>query len=152
MKAMRHLSLTVVLAAMLATVSLSSVGDSTYYRWADERGNPVHSDRPPPEGIDYEVVSTGSSLIRKVTASEGAVPADIQPTPGNEFSQFDTAKNTAIKKNSEFCERARNNLETLDTFARIRIRDDNGEYRYIDEKEKEEQRDQARELIRKHCE
>jgi hypothetical protein len=149
---MKHLSLYAVLAALLVTTSLSHAADSTYYRWADEHGNPVHSDRPPPEGIDYEVVSTGSRMVRKVSAEEGAVPADIQPSPGNEFSQVDTAENTAIKKNPEFCARARDNLEALDTYARIRIRDDNGEYRYIDEEEKEEQRIQARDLIRRHCE
>jgi len=151
-KGKNHLGLIAILATLLVTASTLSVAGSTYYRWADERGNPVHSDRPPPEGTEYEVVSTGSNLIRKVTAEEGAVPANIQPAPGNEFDQTDSRGEPTIKKNPEYCKRAQDNLQTLDTFARIRVRDDKGEYRYIDEEEKESQRAQARELISIHCE
>ena len=145
------LGLCTLIAILLSGMSLNSQADNTYYRWQDERGNPVHSDRPPPEGIDYEVVSTGSSMVRRVTADEGAVPAEIESRPGNEFTQVDTA-NAGIEKNPEYCKRAQENLETLTNFARIRIRDDQGEYRYINEEEKEEQRAQAREQIAIHCE
>lgn len=137
-------------AVVLSTVSVQAYADNTYYRWADDRGNPVHSDRPPPEGINYEVVSTGSSMVRKVTADEGAVPAEIESRPGNEFSKIDTAM-TTIEKNPEYCKRAQDNLETLENFARIRVRNDQGEYRYIDEEEKAEQKAQAREQMRIHC-
>ncbi len=57
-------------AVLLIISSFSANAGRNYYRWMDERGNPVHSDRPPPKGIDYEVVSTGSSLIRQVDAEE----------------------------------------------------------------------------------
>ena len=57
-----------------------------------------------------------------------------------------------IEKNPEFCQRARENLETLNTAARIRMRDEDGELRYINEEEKEEQRQRAREAIATHCE
>ena len=73
------------------------------------------------------------------------------PEPGNEFDQVDLDQQVANRKNPEYCRRAQDNLEALDTFARIRIRDDKGEYRYIDESEKKAQRIQAQELIRMHC-
>jgi hypothetical protein len=48
--------------------------------------------------------------------------------------------------------RARTNLETLNTSARIRIRDpDTGEMRYLTEEEKVTQRERAEETIRVHC-
>ena len=118
----------------------------------DERGNPVHSDRPPPKGTDYEVVSTGSSLIRQVDAEEGAVPAETEPRVGNEFERVDKEQAQVVEKNPEYCRRARENLATLTTTARIRVRNDQGEYRYIDEEEKEIQRQRARDSIAVHCE
>lgn len=136
---------------VLGLGSLSASAGKNYYRWIDDRGNPVHSDRPPPKGVDYEVISTGSSLIREVDAEEGAVPAEVVPKPGNEFEQVDTAAK-GIEKNPEFCQRARENLATLNSAARIRMRDEQGNLRYINEDEKEEQRKRARETIELHCE
>jgi hypothetical protein len=150
-KGKNKLAIWASLVVFIGTISLPSVAENTYYRWKDDRGNPVHSDRPPPEGTDYEVVSTGTSMVRKVEAGEGAVPADLESAPGNEFERVETAKRE-VKKNPEICERATDNLTTLDTHARIRVRDDQGNYRYIDEDEKTAQRAQAKEQMRIYCE
>ena len=128
-----------------------ALAEEVLYRWTDERGDPVHSDRPPPPGVDYEVISTRSSLVRSVDSSEGAVPLEVEPRVGNDF---EPVKSTTIKieKNPEYCQRARENLETLSAYARIRVRGDDGEYRYIDEEEKARRRKEAEEAIAQHCE
>ncbi len=141
----------VAASGLLGLASLSSHADETHYRWLDERGNPVHSDRPPPKGIDYEVVSTKTSVVRQVEADEGAVPPDLEPKPGNEFEQVERAP-SAVEKNPEYCQRARDNLETLKRDIRIRMRDDKGEYYYLTEEQKAEQRKNAEEAIATHCE
>ena len=145
-------SLYLVLATTLATVSLANAAASTYYRWNDERGNPVHSDRPPPEGIEYEVVSTGSSFIRRVGADEGAVPASTDPVPGNEFDPVRAIVANAPKKNPEYCQRARDNLQTLNSTARIRVRNEQGEYRFLDQEEVATEKAKAVDSIAVHCE
>ena len=137
-------------ALVLVFSSLSSASGSEHYRWVDERGNPVHSDRPPPKGVAYEVISTKSSLVRQVSADEGAVPAETEPTVRNNFEQVDTNK-TVVKKNPEQCQRAQENLETLNTKVRIQIRNDQGELRPLTEEQKEEQRQQAKDAIAVHC-
>ena len=124
--------------------------ESTYYRWQDAQGNPVHSDRPPPLGIPYEVITSGSSLIRRVDADEGAVPATTEPTVRNDFEPVE-AKEKPVKKNAEQCKRARENLETLDTKVRIQIRNEQGELRPLSEEEKEIQRKQAIDTVAVHC-
>jgi hypothetical protein len=43
-------------------------------------------------------------------------------------------------------------LVQLDTWAGIRLRNDQGELRYIDEEEKETQRQQAKAMMAIHCE
>ncbi len=141
----------VVVSGILGLGALTATAGNTYYRWLDDRGNPVHSDRPPPEGVDYEVVSTQSTMVRQVEAEEGAVPAEIEPKPGNEFEQVDSAP-SQIKKNPEYCQRARENLATLNETARIRMRDENGEYYYLTEEQKAAQRSNAEAAIARHCE
>jgi len=142
----------VIVLAVGAPVPKTDAAE-TYYRWKDERGKLVVSDRPPtdPE-IEYEVVSQRTSLVRRVPRGEGAVPAEVTPRPGNRFEQVDTDE-AEVEKNPEACARARTNLETLNTSARIRIRDpDTGEMRYLTEEEKLTQRERAEETIRVHCE
>ena len=56
-----------------------------------------------------------------------------------------------VEKNPEYCERARQNLETLAKDIRIRMRDENGEYYYLSEEQKAEQRRNAEAAIAEHC-
>ena len=133
--------------------SLNAIAGTNHYRWTDDRGHPVHSDRPPPKGVDYEVITTGSNLTRQVEAEEGAVPAEVEPRVGNDFEQIDPkAKTAAVKKNAEYCQRAKDNLRALDTSARIRVRDENGELRFLNEEEKKTQREDAQAGISNYCE
>ena len=144
--------ITAGLCALLSAAWIPQASAETYYRWKDDRGNPVHSDRPPPAGIDYEVINTGSKLVRRVEAEEGAVPATTRPTPSNEFTPEISEPEALVEKNPEYCARAQANLETLRTNARVRIRDENGEYVYLSEEEKDIQRKKAQDLIAVHCE
>lgn len=132
-------------------VASQAIAGKTHYRWVDDRGHPVHSDRPPPKGIDYEVVSTGSGLKRVVTGDQGAVPAEIEPRVGNEFTQIDTNEASRSKKNPEMCERARTNLATLTSNVEVKIRDDQGEERFLSEEEIIVQREKARAQVSVYC-
>jgi len=150
-KAVRILAL-LWIASILGLGGLYSNAEEVLYRWLDDRGNPVHSDRPPPEGTDYEVISTRSSLSRPVDAQEGAVPREVEPRVGNEFEPVDKEAEQS-RKNPEFCQRARDNLEMLDTRPRLRVRDEEtGEYKFLNEEEKEQRREAAREAIEFYCE
>ena len=142
-----------ILGALVAG-SDGAWADETYYRWKDDRGKLVVSDRPPADpDVEYEVVSQRSSMVRRVAPGEGAVPPEVTPRPGNRFEQVDTSEATqAVTNNPESCARARANMETLNSSARIRIRDeDTGEMRFLSEEEKETQRQRALETIRVHC-
>ncbi|WP_439100681.1 DUF4124 domain-containing protein [Congregibacter sp.] len=155
MAASRGLMAALICALSMTLIVPEASSADTYYRWKDEQGKLVVSDRPPAsEQIEYEVVSQRSSLIRRVKPGEGAVPKEVTPRPGNEFTQVDPRQEEieVVTKNPESCARAKANLETLNTAARIRIRDKaTGELRFISEEEKETQRQKARDTIRVHC-
>ncbi len=141
-----------MLVAVAALTCMPVQANETHYRWVDKHGNPVHSDRPPAKGTDYEVITSGTSLVRKVGSEEGAVPAETSPSADNKFSPVDTAKPKAPEKNAEYCKRAQENLRTLNSKARIRMKDNQGEIYILTEEDKEEKRVEARSVIESACE
>ena len=152
MKGTKYISLCAAIVLMLGAISTETIAGNAYYRWTDSDGNPVHSDRPPPAGTNYEVVSTGSSQVRKVSSSEGAVAPESDTSKKDAFDRFEDVKAEPPAKNPEYCKSARANLDTLESKARIRLKDDNGEYRYLTMEEKETQKKTARDMIATHCE
>jgi hypothetical protein len=120
------------------------------YRWIDKQGNTVVSDRPPPVGVEYEVVNLQGNMMNQV---DNPIPAPLPQTgmnSGDETAQ--QAQQPGIPKNPQYCSQARQNLSNLNTFARIRIQGADGEYRYLTEEEKEDQRRQAQDAIDAYCE
>lgn len=151
---MKRVNITGALVLVTAVLTLwgayASAGE-TFYRWIDERGNPVNSDRPPPAGIEYEVISTSSSMVRKVDSEKGAVPLKVQPSASNDFDPVNTNKRV-IEKNPEYCARAKDNLVQLDTSARIRLRNEQGEVRFLNEEERAAEREKALASMEAYCE
>lgn len=150
-----------IAVGLLAAFALGPGAQSadTYYRWKDERGRLVVSDRPPEDGaVDYEVISLGSTtLVRRAQPGQGALAPEpeVAPAPGADPQGDATPQETmevVVPKNPEICAQAQTNLKTLNTSARIRIRDrETGEPRFISEEEREVQRQKARDTIRVHC-
>jgi len=140
----------ILATALLTLSSFSASADKVVYRWKDDAGNQVNSDRPPTQGVDYEVISTSSSFVRKVDAQEGAVPLAVKPPADNAPKPVATST-PKIEKNPEYCQSARNNLLQIDNHGRIRMANEQGEVRYLTEEEKEAERQKAIELIKVYC-
>ena len=141
-------------AALLFAAVAASVPAvaEVHYRWLNERGTPVHSDRPPPKGVDYEVVSTDSGLKRVVSGEEGAVPLEVKSRVGNEFESVDTEEDQRGQKNPELCQRARDNLDALENSDNLRMRNDEGEVRGLTPEDVETQSKLAQAQIGVYCE
>lgn len=135
---------------LVVVFSYVATAGETYYRWTDERGNMLHSDRPPPPGTAYEVVSTDSSEIRKVDAEAGAVPLEVRPTVGNEFETYPKEPKD-FKKSAETCKRAKENMAALNSGEVIRMRNSQGEIRELSAEDIAYQRQRAEEVMRAHC-
>jgi hypothetical protein len=144
-----------VFAALVVAVSCGGhavAAESGYYKWLDARGNPQHSDRPPPPGVEYEFISTETGLRRRVTRDESGDGESSAPAMPPVASSKPTAaeEQVVIKKDPALCDKAKSNLDTLNSSARVRIRDDNG-IRYLTDEEKDVQRRKAEDLISIHC-
>ncbi|WP_157976626.1 DUF4124 domain-containing protein [Parahaliea mediterranea] len=140
-----------VATVALSLAAMQATAGTTYYRWQDERGNLVHSDRPPPQGVSYEVISTGGQFKRDVPADEGAVPREVNPSIDNRFDKKAVKTKEQIKKNPEVCDRARENLTTLETWDEVNVKDDQGDIRALSAEEKEQRKEEAKRQIALHC-
>ncbi len=153
MKSIYRHGLNAVVLVVIATSSFKVPAQSNYYRWLDSGGNPIVSDRPPPAGTDYEVVSTQATLKRTVEAEEGAVPLAIDPTTGAELTQRESPEAAAerIKKNAELCAMAKSNLDALSGRDTVAIRDSKGEVKELNPQEMELQRETTKAQIKVYC-
>ena len=158
-----HFTCSLLLTITLIGLTAASVSAADkLYRWIDDSGNQVNSDRPPPAVRDYEVISIESSMVRtpgeerdspgqveggNEEAYEEAYEEDTEPR----IQARDSDSDSDSKKNPEYCEIARNNLTQLSGFAKIRLTGDDGEIRYLDEEEKEIQRENATRAVAAYC-
>lgn len=128
-----------------------AVAEKGYYKWLDAKGNPQHSDRPPPAGVEYEFISTETRMTRRVSAEESRAIGTTNPNTAAQGSPSSSKPvAVAVEKDQALCDQARANLDTLNSTALVRIRDKEG-IRYLTEEEKEDQRNRARDMISVHC-
>lgn len=141
-----------VFALAVASVGLAgtAAAGQSVYRWIDQQGNTVVSDRPPPVGVKYEVVNLQGNMMNQVDDPIPA-PSPAMGAAGGEAPAAGT-RQPGMPKNPQYCNQAKQNLSNLNTFARIRIQGADGEYRYLTEEEKDDQRRQAQDAINAYCE
>ena len=137
---------------VLAFAGLSASAGDSYYRWTDSTGTPINSDRPPPPGVEYDVVSTRTNRANLEAPAEVQTPSGVQPGAGSKSGPGESvASAPQPEKDPEICATAQQNLETLNTYARIRVSDGEGSFRFIGEEEKATQRASAEQLVSQHC-
>lgn len=139
-------SATLTLSLMLLFIaSQTSAAPEKVYKWTDAKGQ-THYGQRPPAGTQTEVIKpqTGHSE-----------PVNYEKAPATN-DKDDAAKKAAAKdnplKDKERCEIARKNLDTLKTYARIKIKGDDGEYRYLTPDEQKQKLDEANKAIEESCE
>ncbi|MEQ8265246.1 DUF4124 domain-containing protein [Pseudohaliea sp.] len=149
-------TLIAVLAVLLAMPATAA--SSTYYRWKDDQGNLVMSDRPPADSsIEFETVGPDGSLRRPPAADEGSAVSTPGAGSGTAAAREEGGAQAATPSSSpppdpELCAQARANLRTLESAARIRMQGEDGEMRFLDDEEREAQRQEALRAIEAHCE
>jgi hypothetical protein len=167
----QHLRLTALGLAALALLTLSPPAEAQW-KWRDSRGQVHISDIPPPRDVpDKDVLQRPEVVVRKpapapapvaaASAAVGAAPA--KPPVDAELEQrkrkaeqdqevkakADQQKAVAIRKDN--CQRAREQLATLDSGQRVaRIKAD-GEREILDDDARAKETRRAREAIASEC-
>ncbi|WP_199609174.1 DUF4124 domain-containing protein [Flocculibacter collagenilyticus] len=123
------------------TSLLASASSTTVYRWVDERGV-IHFSQTKPASGEYKKMEVEERISPAVSSSNLASNND---NSGNslaaEFSE----------KASQFCQRAKLNVELLSSNEEIQIRDKRGEYKTLSPREVKQQRALAKRQVSTFC-
>ena len=130
---------------------------STTYRWVDDNGNPVLSDRPPEAGIPYTEVGIEAGFKRypKPVANETAGQAsksNVSSSPLSSATGGQSNRVEVVEAQPALCEQAKDNIFKLETFPRMRVRDDDGEVRFMSDEERAQQLQTAQSVRDAYCE
>lgn len=117
---------------------------ASIYKWVDDKGTTQYTALPPTDRPS-EKIKTYAGNSKGSASSSPAAPE--KPT-----TQEAAANQPPVsKKDPERCAWAKKNLETLNTNSRIKIQDDKGEIRYLDQKEISEKRKESQIAIDESC-
>ena len=135
------------IAACVALTLSQSASANTTYRWVDQNGNPVLSDRPPEAGIPYTEVGVDSGFKRypkpthvnepdvNESGQAGASSTDLSPASATSAP----ARIEVVSPQPDLCDQAQDNIFKLETFPRMRVQDENGEVRFMTDGERSAQ-------------
>lgn len=149
---MKTVSQILGLLLILALASPSAL--ATTYKYQDESGNTVYSQNPPEDrDIPYEVM--GDIPSRAKPGSDSPPPVDSS-SPASSLQQDDKQDDTvareqqqAEKIRQENCETAKKNLEIYTVYRRVR--NDEGEVVRLDDNERQQRIDEAKQAIQDFC-
>jgi len=124
------------------------------YKWVDENGNVVYSERKPADKSATEVKKQGGGPsddesrqrldALKEKADNGKKDREFQA----EYTTQQQEREERLKKN---CEIARENVRILETASRVKDVDGDGNQYFIDDDAREARMTRARDQVKEYC-
>lgn len=136
-----HIAQGLLLAGTIVTFSTSA---ELYYKW-DKDGITQYTKEKPRDVPSEEVRTLGGKSPG--ASSRPAAPSAAAPATSNAGS----GEAAAVKKDPKVCEQAKANLETLQSTAIVRMKDEYGNETVMDDKQREDQLKRAQEAIKINC-
>jgi Domain of unknown function (DUF4124) len=155
----------------LLTISLLTLtpilAQAAIYKWVDDQGNVQYSSEKPQDAAAEKIRVTtqppvDSSTYRNAGHNEAKAEGDTKAnakdkdkddkikTPAEQRKEA-AKKAESDKLKKEMCEEARQNLAAIENSARVRIEDDKGEVRYMEENEVASRKKSEQERVNKYC-
>lgn len=135
--------LSLALTAVLASVSSSA---EEYYKWVDDQGVTHYGQRPPKN----TAASRGETSIGHSAPSH--YPSE--QFTDNQKENTSAAKSTEKQQNQkdpERCKAAKDNLNTINTSSRIKVKGEDGQFNFLTPKEIAERKKDAQKAIGESC-
>jgi hypothetical protein len=134
-----------ILLVSLAGGSNMALAGEDLYRWQDSESKTVLSDRPPPEGVEHEVIKSPALLDPEdVTAADTTQESDKDAT--------ESPDEKPTPSSAERCEQARANMEALTVEkGTVTVRTTDGGARELSPEEVQVQLQATRAQIEVYC-
>jgi len=133
------------LIAILSCFLISHQAYAKVYKWTDDKGQTHYSEHP--------AANQSNEVIKPKTGHSDPVSYSTAATSSTS-NDANTTTNTAAPlpaKDPERCAQARKNQNTLQTSSRIQIKDDKGEYHYLNPDELKQKMEEASKAIEESC-
>ena len=126
---------------LLLLLQGQSADASTTYRWVDDKGNPVLSDRPPPTGTPYTEIEIKTGLKRYAeSTTEAPEPPSVTPELTTQQSPAlavaDVNESVLPSASQRECAALDADIERLTNYPRIIVRDEVGEEHLLSPEER----------------
>jgi len=147
-----------VVSCLLASIAT----EAQIYQYKDASGRTVYSDQPPPGGaVKGRVVAGESSATAPPAASNAVESPKSAPDRELEFRKRQKEQQDAAAKRqkeeadkaarAQDCERARRNLEIMESGERVAVRDEKGERVFLEDSQRAAETDRARKAVSELC-
>lgn len=142
----------VLIATLLTGFALSALAAKQgLYRWYDENGQPQYADRPP-VGVQSEFIESAySGTGKEDSPSTTNTEVTAKEKTSGSFDEQPKSLEIVPPKDPAICKQAQDNLRALTGTPRVRITEADGTVRFLNEEEKEAQRERARQFIKLNC-
>ena len=116
-------------------------GASPTYRWVDDNGNPVLSDRPPPTGTPYTEIEIKTGLKRYAKSTTAAteppsVTTELTAQQSTALAVTDVNESVLPSASQDECAALETVIERLTNYPRIIVRDEVGEEHLLSPEER----------------
>lgn len=145
------------IAAALFTglLCLANPAMAKLYKWVDENGVTQYTQTPPPKGDFSDVKPAPKPAVdpqQAQTEMQKRLEAFKQRREDSAKNQAEADKQAAERaEKAQKCDKARKNLAFLQTHARIRSIDKDGNATLLPEEQRQEKIKQANDAIKKYC-
>lgn len=143
------------MATLLVAAPTLLAGPQGYYRWKDDKGQ-FQATQQPPADRPSEFVRTSTGTASQTSADDKPAGTASGGTDNAPAANGPTAKPASLQalpdKDPEKCKQAQDTQQVLNSHARIREKDDKGDYRYLTTEEITDQKKLAEESIGIYCE
>ena len=122
------------------------------YQWKDSNGRTVISDTPPPGNArQSRTMTTAAPGEPGKTLAERDLEFKKRQQDNKEKAEKDSKESAAKADLQENCQRARQQLISLESGQRMSTTDSNGERRFIEDAERQKEIERVRKFINDSC-
>ena len=139
----------------LCLVTAAAVASAQIYRWKDENGRIVFSDKPPEgrtrqqEKLDAPLPSAPGSTQKSLAEQE--ISFQKRQKEARERAEKTGKEEAAQAEKQEYCTSLRRQLMALESGERIVRRDENGERQFLEDAQREQEIAKVRQSMQNTC-
>ena len=132
----------IVTSSILSLIlQVQPAGASPTYRWIDDNGNPVLSDRPPPTGTPCTEIEIKIGLKRYAKSTTGApeppsATTELTKQQSTALAVADVSESVSPSASQSECAALDADIERLTNYPRIIVRDEVGEEHLLSPEER----------------